>query len=117
MILALKVLLAAVATTSLLAVIHFFFMAIAKPQRFLQLKTRYEHHILLKAYYCFLLLGWCAGCFAGARMLLFWIPSSWGAIGEDGGFISLRDYLAAVVAFFSIPILMHTEKNTGSSTF
>jgi hypothetical protein len=113
----LKALLAIMATTSLLVVIHFFFMAIVKPQQFLHLKTRYERHLLLKVYYCFLLVGWCAGCFAGAKMLLFWIPASWGSIGEDGGFMSLGDYLAALISAASIPILIHVEKSTGSSTF
>jgi hypothetical protein len=117
MITAIKTLLAIAATMSLLVVIHFFFMAIVKPQRFLHLKIRYERHILLKTYYCFLLLGWCAGSFAGAKLLLFWIPPSWGSIGESGGFTSLRDHLAAIVAVASIPILMHVERSTGSSTF
>ena len=54
-----------------------------------------------KYYYVFIgsLIGVGIFFYAGFEKSLFFIPSSWGGINEDGNFISTRSYFAGMLAF------------------
>lgn len=38
--------------------------------------------------------------YTGAKTMLFWVPSNWGGVDEDGNFQPLRDSLATMFALF-----------------
>lgn len=47
--------------------------------------------------------------YGGMHMLLWWIPSSWGNVGDEGDWTSTRSYIAGIFAFigaFGIPALL-----------
>lgn len=45
-------------------------------------------------------VGFLTCMYAGAYAMLYWIPSEWGSIDEDGTFTSARMFLAACFSFF-----------------
>lgn len=49
------------------------------------------------------LIGYLGVVYCGIYGLLFWMPSSWGTVGEDGEFTALRHTVAGLFTFAALP--------------
>ncbi|MCW2003310.1 hypothetical protein FHY30_002065 [Xanthomonas arboricola] len=99
------ILLAAISSAALLAMLHYVFTATFKPASFVRQTNRTKISPISWVYYGLAFIGLAAFLFAGSRMLLFWVPSSWGSVNSDGNFMPIRDGIAIAIAFLVFPLL------------
>lgn len=116
-----KSVLIAVALCSLGAVLHYAISAIVRPKYFLEFahdlagsSIRRSLPIKAKIYFGFTYLGAAVIAFGGFRLLLFWIPDSWGTV-TDGTFQPVRDMIAGVLAILSLGLVSYLEKSALAS--
>jgi hypothetical protein len=94
-------------TVAMIAVTHYLYLGTSKPTELVSFLKELEKTKAFYVYYAFVLIGWCTVTYVGSKTLLFWIPSSWGGMNENGNYVTAKDSFAITLAFFSTKLLIN----------
>ncbi|NKC15832.1 MAG: hypothetical protein GKR94_27630 [Gammaproteobacteria bacterium] len=106
---ALYVLLAFASTTALIVLIHYLFTVCAVPYSQLRFRERVRNTIWEKMYVACILIAVGVTGYGGAKVLLFWVPESWGGSDEDGNFTTAREAVSLLIGALALGLVAYLE--------